>query len=111
AITQIPLTLRLNKGYSVYYEELDSNFSNLRDAILSLAAEHNANRLVFGPMPAPDERDGAVWLPFGDSTYPDLAGFFVWNESGNRWQRIAEPVLWNTTTGTSTEYKLTLPDY
>jgi hypothetical protein len=103
--TNIQLTLRIPKGSPLTAEEVDANFTRLRDAITSLAEEFSLSRIVIGNEPAAGERDGVLWIP------ADFRGIYVWNTATSQWVLLTPKEVINVTdTGTGTNFIIQMPE-
>jgi len=103
--TNIQLTLRIPKGSPLTAEEVDANFTRLRDAITSLAEEFSLSRIVIGNEPAAGERDGVLWIP------ADFRGIYVWNTATSQWVLLTPKEVINVTdTGTGSNFIIQVPE-
>lgn len=103
--TNIQLTLRIPKGSPLTAEEVDANFTRLRDAITSLAQEFSLSRVVIGEEPPAGERDGVLWIP------ADFSGIYVWNSATSQWVLLTPKEVINVTdTGSGSNFVIQVPD-
>lgn len=103
--TNIQLTLRIPKGSPLTAEEVDANFTRLRDAITSLAEEFSLSRVVIGNEPAAGEREGVLWIP------ADFRGIYVWNTATSQWVLLTPKEVINVTdTGTGSNFIIQVPE-
>lgn len=103
--TNIQLTLRIPKGSPLTAEEVDANFTRLRDAITSLAEEFSLSRVVIGNEPAAGEREGVLWIP------ADFRGIYVWNTATSQWVLLTPKEVINVTdTGSGSNFIIQVPE-
>lgn len=103
--TNIQLTLRIPKGSPLTPEEVDANFTRLRDAITALAEQFAASRVVIGEEPPAGERNGVLWVP------ADFRGIYVWNSATSQWVLLTPKEVINVTdTGSSANFVIQVPE-
>lgn len=103
--TNIQLTLRIPKGSPLTPEEVDANFTRLRDAITALAEQFAASRVVIGEEPPAGERNGVLWIP------SDFRGIYVWNSATSQWVLLTPKEVINVTdTGSSANFVIQVPE-
>jgi len=103
--TNIQLTLRIPKGSPLTAEEVDANFTRLRDAITALAEEFSLSRVVIGNEPPAGEREGVLWIP------ADFRGIYVWNSATSQWVLLTPKEVINATdTGTGANFIIQVPE-
>jgi hypothetical protein len=103
--TNIQLTLRIPKGSPLTAEEVDANFTRLRDAITSLAEEFSLSRVVIGDEPPAGEREGVLWIP------SDFRGIYVYNSATSQWVLLTPKEVINVIdTGTGANFIVQVPD-
>lgn len=103
--TNIQLTLRIPKGSPLTAEEVDANFTRLRDAITSLAEEFSLSRVVIGDEPPAGEREGVLWIP------SDFRGIYVYNTATSQWVLLTPKEVINATdTGSGANFIIQVPE-
>lgn len=98
---EINLTLRNTKLAPLTFEEVDSNFIRLREAIMAMAGSIG-RRVVVGEEPPLGERSDTIWIP------PDFRAIFVWSVTGSKWVPIRDTALFATGLQSANAYSVTL---
>jgi hypothetical protein len=102
--SDIDLVLRLIKGSALTKQETDTNFQNLKAAILAIATVLTGAHFVFGDEPAVGDRQGILWVP------TDMRGLMFWDSAASKWRRVGNRKLYAEATNTGDAFSVTFAD-